>query len=73
MNITAQLKTFLDRSANFVHEQYLDGKYGFSIMTAGGDGEKGVLGIMNRFMQVSGGTTSVGSVTSCSGGQKAWR
>ena len=57
MNITAQLKTFLDRSANFVHEQYLDGKYGFSIMTAGGDGEKEVLGIMNRFMQVSGGTT----------------
>ncbi len=35
-HVTAQLKTVLGRSVNVEHEQYLAGKDGFLIMTAGG-------------------------------------
>jgi multimeric flavodoxin WrbA len=52
--ITAQLKTVFDRSANCNHEQYFDGKYAFSIMTAGGSDEELVLGIMNDFLKDTG-------------------
>jgi multimeric flavodoxin WrbA len=52
--ITAQLKTVFDRSANCNHEQYFDGKYAFSIMTAGGSDEELVLGIMNDFLKETG-------------------
>ncbi|MGD0818819.1 MAG: flavodoxin family protein [Methanomassiliicoccales archaeon] len=55
-NITAPLKATFDRSANFIHEQLLDGKYGFSIMTAGSGDEEQVLSIMNNFIKRSGGT-----------------
>jgi multimeric flavodoxin WrbA len=60
--VTAQLKTVFDRSVNCEHEQYLTGKYGFSIMTAGGVDEDLLLGIMNGFIKESGGTviSSVG-------------
>ncbi len=34
-NVTAQLKTLFDRSPLIVHEQLFDGKYGFSLTTAG--------------------------------------
>jgi len=52
--ITAQLKTVFDRSANCNHEQYFEGKYAFSIMTAGGSDEELVLGIMNDFLKETG-------------------
>jgi multimeric flavodoxin WrbA len=52
--ITAQLKTVFDRSANCNHEQYFDGKYAFSLMTAGGSDEELVLGIMNDFLKETG-------------------
>lgn len=55
-NITAPLKAVFDRSANCVHEQYFEGKYGFSIMTAGGSDEDLLLDMMNDFMKESGAT-----------------
>jgi multimeric flavodoxin WrbA len=55
-NITAPLKAVFDRSANCVHEQHFEGKYGFSIMTAGGSDEDLLLGMMNDFMKESGAT-----------------
>ena len=66
-NITAQLKTLFDRSANFIHEQLLDGKYGLSITTSGSGNDEFVLGIINRFINASGGMV-VGSI-GCGMGQ----
>ncbi len=66
-NVTAQLKTFFDRSANFIHEQLLDGKYGLTITTSGSGNDEFVLSIMDRFIKISGGL-AVGSV-GCGMGQ----
>lgn len=54
-NVTAQFKAFLDRSANFIHEQYLDGKYGLSLATSGSGNDGPVLDVLDRFIGVSGG------------------
>jgi len=54
-NVSAQLKVFMDRSANFVHEQLLDGKYGLAITTSGSDNYDFTLGIMCRFINATGG------------------
>ena len=54
-NVTAQLKVFLDRSANFIHEQLLDGKYGMAITTSGSGNDDFVLGILGHFISASGG------------------
>jgi len=54
-NVTAQLKVFLDRSANFIHEQLLDGKYGMAITTSGSGNDDFVLGILSHFVNASGG------------------
>jgi len=68
-NVTAQLKTLFDRSPMVIHEQSFDGKYGFSLTTAGSGGDEieFVLGIMNRFLSHSGGT-AIGDV-GCSASQ----
>lgn len=65
-NVTGQMKVMLDRSTNFIHEQLLDGKYGFSITTAGGGGCDIVLNMLNTFITKSGGyaTGSVGLLAS---------
>ncbi|AFD01207.1 Multimeric flavodoxin WrbA [Methanocella conradii HZ254] len=60
-NVSAQLKTFLDRSANSIHEQLLDGKYGLTLTTSGGSEYEGVLKVMSSFINRSGGLV-VGSV-----------
>lgn len=60
--VTAQLKTFFDRSANLIHEQLLDGKYGLTFTTAGGGGDEKVLATMNTFINKSGGLV-VGSAS----------
>lgn len=60
-NVSAQLKTFLDRSANSIHEQMLDGKYGLTLTTSGGSEYENVLKVMNSFINRSGGLV-VGSV-----------
>lgn len=70
-NIAAPLKAVFDRSANFVHEQLLEGKYGFSIMTAGAGQEELILGIMNEFIVSSGGTAIGGVGVSRADGEQA--
>lgn len=55
-NITAQLKTLLDRMADVIHAQQFDGKYAFSVSTSGGGNDDFVLGIMNSFLTKSGAT-----------------
>jgi multimeric flavodoxin WrbA len=57
-NVPAQLKVVIDRSANFIHEQLLDGKYGFTIVTSGSANYDPVLKIMEDFMQKSGGLST---------------
>ncbi len=57
-NIPAQLKVVLDRSANFIHEQLLDGKYGFTIVTSGSPAYERVLETMEDFITKSGGLTT---------------
>ena len=54
-NVTAQLKTLFDRSPLIVHEQLFDGKYGFSLTTAGSGEVDFVLEIMNNYMINCGG------------------
>lgn len=53
-NVNAPMKAAMDRSANFIHERYLEGKYGFSIMTADAGDEELLLNIMNTFLSKSG-------------------
>lgn len=53
--VTAQLKTFIDRSANAIHEQLFEGRYGITLATAGGSGDEKVLAAMNAFINKSGG------------------
>lgn len=60
-NVTAQLKTLFDRSPNVTHEQLFEGKYGFSLTTAGSRDVNFVLDIMNAFMRICGGN-SIGGV-----------
>lgn len=57
MNVTAQLKTVFDRSPIIMHEQLFEGKYGFSLVTAGSGADEVdfVLGVMNQFMTRGGG------------------
>ena len=70
-NVTAQLKTLFDRCPLVIHEQLFDGKYGFSLTTAG-SGEIGfVLDIMNNFMAHCGGNTIGGVGCAMSEGPSA--
>ena len=58
-NVTAQLKTVIDRLADAIHCQMLVGKYGCAVTTAGGSGISEVLGYMNYFLNQLG-AVSVG-------------
>jgi multimeric flavodoxin WrbA len=57
-NIPAQLKVLFDRSANFIHEQSLDGKYGFVIATSGSANFGTTVRAMNDFLMKSGGRST---------------
>jgi multimeric flavodoxin WrbA len=65
-NVTAQLKTLFDRSPLMVHEQLFEGKYGFSLTSAGSGEVDFVLDIMNNYTKVCGSNTigGVGCVMS---------
>ena len=54
-SVTGQMKTLLDRMTNTVHEQLFDGKYGFSISTAGGPSADLVANYLNTYFTKSGG------------------
>jgi multimeric flavodoxin WrbA len=72
-NVTAQLKTLMDRMTNAIHEQLFDGKYGFSITTAGRGGEEIVLNMMNSFIIKSGGYATGSSSGLMSQGPKGMK
>lgn len=55
-NVTAQLKTLFDRSGLLLHEQLFEGKYGFSLTTAGSAEVDPVLEIMNNYIKNCGGS-----------------
>lgn len=54
-NVTAQLKTLFDRSGLILDEQLFEGKYGFSLTTAGSAEFDPVLEIMNNYIKTCGG------------------
>lgn len=60
--VTAQLKTMLDRMADVVHCQSLSGKYGCSVCTAGGSYADEVADYMNMALLHFGATT-IGKVS----------
>ncbi|AKB81497.1 iron-sulfur flavoprotein [Methanosarcina barkeri 3] len=70
-NVTAQLKTLFDRSPLMVHEQLFEGKYGFSLTTAGSREVDFVLDIMNNYMKICGGNTIGGVGCAMSQGPSA--
>jgi len=59
--VTAQLKTLLDRMADVIHCQSFHGKYGCAVCTAGGAYADGVADYMN-FTLLNFGATTVGKV-----------
>ncbi|HEY3360976.1 MAG TPA: flavodoxin family protein [Methanosarcina sp.] len=70
-NVTAQLKTLFDRSPLMVHEQLFEGKYGFSLTTAGSGEVDFVLDIMNNYTKTCGGKTIGGVGCAMSQGPSA--
>jgi len=60
-NVTARMKTYLDRLADAIHCQLLEGKYGCAVSTAGGSGAAEVAEYLSRVL-VTLGATSVGTV-----------
>jgi multimeric flavodoxin WrbA len=70
-NVTAQLKTLFDRSPLMVHEQLFEGKYGFSLTTAGSSEIDFVLDIMNNYTKTCGGNTIGGVGCAMSQGPSA--
>jgi len=60
-SVTAQMKTFLDRTADAIHCRKWEGKYGMSVSTAGGSAAKDVAEYLNSVIRVLGANT-VGSV-----------
>lgn len=70
-NVTAQLKTLFDRCPLVIHEQLFEGKYGFSLTTAGSGEIDFVLDIMNNYMAHCGGYTTGGVGCAMSEGPSA--
>ncbi len=60
-NVTAKMKTFLDRMADTVHCQRLLGKYTAAVSTAGGSGAQEVADYLNQALFIMGASV-VGSV-----------
>jgi multimeric flavodoxin WrbA len=60
-NVTAQMKTLMDRMTDAAHSKLLYDKYGFSVATAGGAGEENTIRILNDFLSRCG-AFSIGGV-----------
>ena len=61
LNVSAQMKAFIDRCASMVHCLGFQGKYGASVVTSGGGDEGPVADYLNHFLMITG-IQSVGSV-----------
>lgn len=53
-SVSAQLKAFIDRTADCRHCMRLDGKYGMSIATTASSGEQRTLDYMNEYLTICG-------------------
>jgi multimeric flavodoxin WrbA len=60
-HVSAQLKAFIDRCCGVVHCIGFEGKYGASVVTAGGGDEEDIADYLNHFVAITGGIP-VGSV-----------
>ncbi|MHC1627087.1 MAG: flavodoxin family protein [Methanoculleaceae archaeon] len=60
-NVSAQMKTYLDRLADAIHCQLLEGKFGCAVATAGGSGADGVAEYLSQVL-ITLGATSVGTL-----------
>lgn len=56
-SVTAQMKTFLDRTADAIHCRKWEGKYGISVSTAGGSAAEDVAEYLNSAIRVLGAYT----------------
>ncbi len=70
--VTAQVKTFLDRSADAIHCQRFSGMYGCSVSTAGGSGALEVAAYLNRTLNILGADTVGGVGVVMAEGEEAW-
>ncbi|MDA8168643.1 MAG: flavodoxin family protein [Nitrospiraceae bacterium] len=61
LNVSAQLKAFMDRCCGVVHCMQFWDKYGVSVVTSGGDGGESVAGYMDYFL-ITVGAVPAGSV-----------
>lgn len=61
LSVTAQLKTLIDRMADAIHCQMLNGVYSCAVATTGGSGHEEVIAYMQRVLNMLGSTT-VGGV-----------
>jgi multimeric flavodoxin WrbA len=62
--VTAQLKNWIDRLANTIHCLRFQGKYGATVATAGGSGEKETADYMEKILRYTG-MQVVGSLAYC--------
>jgi multimeric flavodoxin WrbA len=60
-SVSAQMKAFMDRCSGAIHRLAFQGRYGASVVTAGGEDSEAVVGYMNRFLLMTG-IQPVGSV-----------
>ncbi len=68
-SVSAQMKAFMDRCCGVLHCMSFEGRYGASVVTSGGGGEKPIAEYMNFFLTTTG-ITPVGSVWATMGGVK---
>jgi multimeric flavodoxin WrbA len=61
LNVSAQLKAFMDRCCGVVHLMQFEGKYGAAVVTSGGGDEAPVAEYMNHFL-ITTGIRPVGAV-----------
>lgn len=61
LNVSAQLKAFMDRCCGVVHLMEFEGKYGAAVVTSGGGDEAPVAEYMNHFL-ITTGIRPVGAV-----------
>jgi multimeric flavodoxin WrbA len=67
MSVTAQLKTLIDRMADAIHCQMLNGVYSVAVTTTGGGGHDEVIAYMQRVLNMLGSIT-IGGVGVALGG-----
>jgi multimeric flavodoxin WrbA len=61
-SVSAQMKAFMDRCSGAIHRMALQGRYGASVVTSGGEDNEAVAGYMNRFLLMTG-IQPIGSVS----------